>query len=215
MMSSDPIDRLVNVPPNQYADALAVLFVNSAKMPTTNVTSANERMILVEIINEDREARAVIKTIHNQFENYLKEKFKPHVDQLEKDPSKADYAVKQLSELLKNLTIGSNDENNLFTLQDKNWRFGQTALRINKALSKQEQQSKNLTRKGLELLAKPELQIIEPTEQLTVCRNCLNFEQIMVTHHWRDSKCTKCGNDSLSVRIYTLDEEYEKHKKKQ
>lgn len=210
---SDTIERLANVPPSHYEKALAILFVNYAKMPTTNVPFSGDRMFLVAVINDNKESRGYVRTIHNEFENYLIDKFKPYADKIQQENVQSDYAVNQLNQLVKNFRIGTNDENNLFTIQDKFWRSGQTALRITLSLEKNDQQSISLTEDCLEQLSRPELEILEQAEQLSVCSNCPNLEQIMVTQKWREPKCSKCNNDTFTVRLYTLNPDFEKHKR--
>lgn len=83
------------------------------------------------------------------------------------------------------------------------------------ALSKYEQQGASfLNSQAYGLLSDPNLKIIELWAQASICPKCPNFEHIIATYPFRESKCLNCGQDNLTVRIYVLNENYERHKTK-
>jgi hypothetical protein len=61
-------------------------------------------------------------------------------------------------------------------------------------------------------LSGPNLKLIEPRMQIGICPACHNFELIASTHPIRDQKCSMCNNQGLSIRLYTFDELFAKHK---
>lgn len=213
MIQSDPIDRLTYAPVEYYEDALSILFVSHGRVPRINTVFGNERMVLIEVINNSIEACRTIKTALNIFQQYISDKLKSCDSVLETQPERVSEWAKSVS-LLKGVNIRiAEDFSQLFTLQDKTLKDGQIALMLDSVLSKYEQQSKDFaTNNAIELLSDSKLRIIEPWEQAGVCHACNNFEHVIATHAWREPKCSKCDRDNLTVRIYALDEDFAKHK---
>lgn len=212
MLPANPIERLTDVPSDEYEDALSILFISYIRFPRVNVQFGHERVILVEVSNQTVEALRTIKTEINRFEKYLDKKIKSYA-KLELEPRRRNNLTDRL--------IGSTSHVALrelfrdkFILLDPSLKHGIIAVMLHNALAKYDQQGTSfISKNAFDLLSDSNLKLIEPWEQASVCHRCLNFEQIVGTHPRREPKCSKCLQDSLTVRLYVLDEAYEINKK--
>jgi hypothetical protein len=214
MLSQNTIQRLADIHPDDYLDALAILFINYAKFPRMNVEFGHERAVLIEVVNESPEALRIIKTANRKFELYVKEKLNFHFSNLKDESKKSN---ERISELLASITDASINQilKQEFMLVDQYLKSGIIARILDTALTKYEQQGRSfINTEAFKLLSDPNLRLIELWEQASICHKCPNFERIVSTYPLRESKCLKCGQDSLTARIYVLDQDFESHKKK-
>jgi len=176
-----------------------------------NVAYGEERRVIVEIINENRDALLTIKTAISRFERYI-DKIKGY-----SKPTSIEKAV-----MSSGIPFGSMSYAKIwdffgqeFTLLDPDLKSCVIAITLQSALMKYEQQGKSIFKtETFNLLSSSDLRIIQPWEQASVCHKCSNFEQIFATHPFHEPKCSKCERDNLTVRIYALDKEFESHKRK-
>lgn len=210
MISEDPLDRLADVPIEEYHEALSMLFISFGRIPKLPVAFVGEKAVIIQVINENPEAIRTLKAATNRFDRYIDEKLAKN--SIGGTPSVANTTA---SNSLRHIPFRSESFAQQFMMMEPSLKEGLTSIMLNTALSKFEQQGRlMLSQKAIELLASPDLQIIEPWEQASVCHKCPNFEQIVGTNPNREAKCSKCGRDCLTVRIYTLDKDYEIHKRR-
>jgi hypothetical protein len=197
LLAAGPIDRLVNVPLEDYIDALSILFVSYFRFPRMSIQFSNERAILIEIFNQSNEALRTIKSESTQF--------RQHLFQLKEK------SQNPISDKLTN----SFDHEQQPMLLDPSFKHGIIAIMLNNILEKYEQQQSIscICKDVLNLLSDPNLKLIKPAEQVSVCYKCLNFEHISGTYPYRDPICSKCQQDCFTTRVYVLDGAYESHKR--
>ena len=212
MLSANPIDRLADVPSEEYIDALSILFISYIKFPRINVQFGHERVILIEVFNQSAEALRAIKAEINRFERYLEQKVKSYA-KLELGSQKPSSSIDKLIGSMSHVAIRDLFKEK-FMLLDPSLKHGIIAVMLDHVLAKHDQQGRSfIIRNAFKLLLDSNLKLIEPWEQASVCHRCLNFEQIVGTYPSRESTCSKCRQDNLTVRVYVLDEAYELIKK--
>jgi hypothetical protein len=206
-MPVDSIDRLADVSVyDEYADALAIFFINYSRLPRANLINGGERRVLIEVLNENPDCIRTIKIAVTRYMNKI-----------------IDYASSNNFEMNTRTNISRASMNyaairkaaeQQFILLEPDFKAGIIAMMLDTALTKYEEQGKSfLSRKAFKLLSSSDLRIIEPWEQASVCDKCPNFEQVIAIHPSRDPKCSKCGMDNLTVRIYALDKCFESRKR--
>ena len=180
--------------------------INYSRLPRANLINGVERRVMIEVLNENPDSIRTIKMAVTRYMNKIN-----------------DYASSDNFELSTQTNIARASMNyaairkaaeQRFILLEPDLKAGIIALLLDTALTKFEEQGKSfLSGKAFKLLSSSDLRIIEPWEQASVCDICPNFEQVIAIHASRDPKCSRCGRDNLTVRIYTLDKCFETHKR--
>jgi len=205
MMPTDPIDRLADcIHLQEYADALAILFMSYSRLPRANV-NGGERRVLIEVLNENHDDIRTMKMAVTRYMNKIKDYASSdnfEVSMRANIPRALNYAeIRKAAE-------------QQFILLEPDLKAGIVSILLDTALTKFEEQGKSfLSEKAFKLLSSSDLRIIEPWEQASIYHKCCNFEQVIAIHPSRDPKCLQCRRDILTVRIYILDKCFEVHKR--